>query len=577
VTNTHWIVEGQVDPRWPINTRGNIGEVFPEVLTPLSYELAVKPAEAGWREAYRGMGIASRNDFSGDAPVIIGLYGGYGYLNLSYLRMLGVRAPGSSAEAIDVSFFGEGNPPPYERRKGDVRPLNTLKILRTVLGALAQKELPSAVADSQAAVAAWDARQPDIARADDATLLSFLHSYPPVIQRVFRNHMVTTGLSAIVSGALADGAKAAGDPGLVTQLLGAADDVVSAQYSQELWKVAQLVRAEPTLMAAFDEGVEGVAARLTGLPAAEPVLAAFARFIAAHGHRGPNDWELSARTWENTPDLAWAAVDRMRLSDHDLAPSTRLGSNDADRDAAVARVLPHLKGLDKSNFRKAVVAAPWWARGREATRDLAIRAHNPTRRAFFELARRAAERGGVADLRDVAMLNPFTELPEYLRRPEAFVDVIRERAALRDRFARVTPPFFITSQAEVPSIEELEAVQAAAPVEAAATGAVLHGSPGSPGVARGRARVVLDPAEPDDLEPGEVLIAPLTDPAWTPLFLPAAAVVVNVGALMSHAVIVSRELGIPCVVAVEGATQRITTGTMVEVDGVKGTVTIVAD
>ena len=77
------------------------------------------------------------------------------------------------------------------------------------------------------------------------------------------------------------------------------------------------------------------------------------------------------------------------------------------------------------------------------------------------------------------------------------------------------------------------------------------------------------------MEPGDVLVAPLTDPAWTPLFLPAAAVVVNVGALMSHAVIVSRELGIPCVVAVDGATDRIPDGAIVEVDGTSGTVTIV--
>jgi pyruvate,water dikinase len=84
----------------------------------------------------------------------------------------------------------------------------------------------------------------------------------------------------------------------------------------------------------------------------------------------------------------------------------------------------------------------------------------------------------------------------------------------------------------------------------------------------------MDPADALDLEPGEVLVAPITDPAWTPLFLPSAAVVVDVGALMSHAVIVSRELGIPCVVSVEGATRRIPDGALVEVDGTAGTVTV---
>ena len=574
MSGTHWIVEGRIDPRWPINTRGNIGEVFPEVLTPLSYELGVKPAEAGWREAYSMMGIADRRDFdSTEPPVIIGLYGGYGYLNLSYLRMLGVRAPGSSPAAIDVAFFGEGNPPPYEPKPGDKRRVATIRILRIVLKALSQKSMPEPVADSERAVAEWDARQPDLATATDDELLRFLHDYPPVFKQVFRNHMITTGTAAIVSGVLSDGATSAGRPGLVTELLGAADEVVSAQYSQDLWKVAQVVQRTPPVADEFETGVEGLADRLAKLPAADQFRAEFAAFISRHGHRGPNDWELSSRTWENTPELAYVAIECMRHSTHDLSPASRIAGDDARRLDAAAQVIPHLKLMDKANFRKALVAAPWWARAREATRDLAIRAHNPTRRSFFELARRAAERGGVENLRDVAMLHPVTELPDYLADPKQWHDRIAERVMLRDRFAAVEPPFFITSQPEVPSIEELEQQESAIP-RTVESGAVLTGAPGCAGVARGRARVVLDPADPAGLEPGDVLVAPLTDPAWTPLFLPAAAVVVNVGALMSHAVIVSRELGIPCVVSVESATTRIPDGAMVEVDGVAGTVTV---
>jgi pyruvate,water dikinase len=74
-----------------------------------------------------------------------------------------------------------------------------------------------------------------------------------------------------------------------------------------------------------------------------------------------------------------------------------------------------------------------------------------------------------------------------------------------------------------------------------------------------------------------VLIAPLTDPAWTPLFVPVEAIVVDVGGQMSHAVIVSRELGRPCVVAATGATTRIPDGALVRVDGSAGTVTVVED
>jgi pyruvate,water dikinase len=108
----------------------------------------------------------------------------------------------------------------------------------------------------------------------------------------------------------------------------------------------------------------------------------------------------------------------------------------------------------------------------------------------------------------------------------------------------------------------------------AKSGDVLTGTPASSGVARGRARIILDPGQIADFEPGDVLIAPQTDPSWTPLFVVASAVVVGVGALSSHAMIVSRELGIPCVAGLEGVTKRIPDGAMVEVDGSTGAVTL---
>jgi phosphohistidine swiveling domain-containing protein len=575
VAGTHWIVEGKIDPRWPINTRGNIGEVFPEVLTPLSYTLGVIAAEAGWRDAYREIGILRKGDFKNDDPVIIGLYAGYGYLNVSYLRMIGVRAPGSSPEAIDATLIGEGNPPPYVRRKGDKNLLSSLKILLTVLKALGTKSQPRIVEQTYKIVADWEARCPPL-DANDEALLDYMRAFPPIFRQVFCNHLITTSIAAVVSGILVDNAKAAGDPGLVTHLMGAAGDVLSASYSQELYDIAKLLRGNPAISAAFDAGTTGLPGRLDSMPEAAEFNAAFAGFIARHGHRGPNDWELSSRTWENTPELALVAIDRIRLAEYDLSPAIRLRDMEARQQAAVAKVLPHVKLLDKGNFKKAVKALPHWTRAREATRDRAVRTGATLKRVFRELVRRAAAKGGVDDPRMVAMLVFHDELPQYLRDPRSLVPIIRERWALRERFAAVTPPFFITSQDDVPSIEEMEAGQAIK-LKAAAAGEVLKGDGCSSGIVRGRARVVLDPSDPHGLQPGDILVAPLTDPAWTPLFLPAGGVVVNVGALMSHAVIVSRELGIPCVVAVANATDRIADGSMLEVDGAAGTVTILSN
>jgi len=571
---TSWIIEGQVDPRWPVNTRGNVGEVFPEVLTPLSYRLGVIFAEKAWRDAYAELGVARKGDFSGDDPVIVGLYGGYAYLNLSYLRILGVRAPGSSPQAIDVAFFGEGDPPPYVPRKGDKSLLSTLRILKSVLGALGTKSMPSMVADSYAKAEAHRALCPDLDASDD-DLLAYLHAFPAAFQPAFQNHMLSSALSSIVSGVLIDACAAAGQPDLVTHLIGSAGDVKSAEYSLDLYAIARAVRDQPTVLAAFDAGVDGLMDRVADNPDAADFRERFAAFIDTHGHRGPNDWELSSRNWQNTPELALLAVDRMRLADHDLDPAARLADDATRREAAIAVVRPHLKGMDRKNFDKALAAMPWWAQAREATRDRAIRIGAPTKQAYRELVRRAAERGGHPDPVRVALLDPIDELPAYLVDPSSFRDVIDERGALFDRYTAVEPRFFITSQDEVPTIEELEADQAARDaVPAAVPGDVLTGASGCQGVARGRARVVMDPADAVDLEPGEVLVAPITDPAWTPLFLPSAAVVVNVGALMSHAVIVSRELGIPCVVSVDDATSRIPNGALVEVDGTAGTVTI---
>jgi pyruvate,water dikinase len=105
-------------------------------------------------------------------------------------------------------------------------------------------------------------------------------------------------------------------------------------------------------------------------------------------------------------------------------------------------------------------------------------------------------------------------------------------------------------------------------------GDVLAGLGGGSGRYTGRVCVLTDPADMARLEPGDVLVAPFTDAAWTPLFLIAGAVVVDVGAMNSHAVVVSRELGIPSVLSVTTGTTQLRDGMEVTVDGTSGTVTV---
>src|SRR4030095_15795759 len=149
----------------------------------------------------------------------------------------------------------------------------------------------------------------------------------------------------------------------------AVGDVLSSSSWQELYEIAKVVRPNPALTAAFNAGTSGLYDRLKPMPEAAAFNKQFAAFLARHGHRGPNDCELSSRTWENTPELALVAIDRMRLAEHDLAPAARLPDMEARQRAAWEKVLPYAKFMDKGNIKKAVKALPYWSRAREATRD----------------------------------------------------------------------------------------------------------------------------------------------------------------------------------------------------------------
>jgi pyruvate,water dikinase len=191
--------------------------------------------------------------------------------------------------------------------------------------------------------------------------------------------------------------------------------------------------------------------------------------------------------------------------------------------------------------------------------------------AMWELGRRGVERGDLIHPSDICLLF-MDEVQTYADQSLAEVrELIAQRRAHFEWLCSIEPPFIFN---EPPPSNTEWPKRGAHVAPTAAVGDRLLGIPGCPGLARGRAVVVSHPSDPSDLNPGDILVAPMTDPSWTPLFVPAAAVVVNVGAPLSHAIIVSRELGIPCVVSVNEATERIPNGALIEVDGDTGVVTV---
>ena len=218
----------------------------------------------------------------------------------------------------------------------------------------------------------------------------------------------------------------------------------------------------------------------------------------------------------------------------------------------------------------AIASSAAWLPGRERTKTNNIRLIHELRMPMRELGRRIVEAGGFDHVTDFAMV-VHDEWEGLLADPTSLLDTVRERRAEYEDLLTRIPPFVFVGEAEPPEKWRVKGADRPVSLE---QDEVLMGLPGCPGTAEGRARVVLDSNDPTALEPGDILVAPITDPSWTPLFVPSAAVIVDVGAALSHAIIVSRELGIPCVISATAATERIPDGALIRVDGDTGAVTV---
>ncbi len=550
-----WLADNPLSRKWPLYTRGNVGEVFPEVVLPFTWSLYGQEAENGWRDSYERLGLIADGDLpDSESMIILGVFGGYCYINASYVRLLGVRAPGGSVEVIDHQFFGESDAPPYAPRPGDRNLKASAKLGASVLKLLRTTSLP-ALEEDKRRVAAWIRQYPgastagtDPASASDDDLMAYITGFRPLFRHLFGRHIDNTFAVALVSGALSDLLVKIGQEDRLVSILGGIGDVESAAPSAVMWELAHT-----------DDRRDSAAWQ-----------GRFAAFLDEFGSRGPNEWDLGSDPWALRPELALAAIDAMAGADTSHDPRGQHERLAADRQQAVADVRSQLNIVDRLLFDKALRATTLYSQGRERSKTTVIRAIHSVRRAHRELARRAAERGGVSDPRQACLLD-VGEFAEYLANPTPWLGIIAERAELHRTLSALIPPFIIDGT--IPPIDTWESRDSVA--DQAVVGQEFKGIAGCPGIARGTAVVVLDPGDPRQLGPGDVLVAPITDPSWTPLFLAADAVVVDVGATMSHAIIVSRELGIPCVVSAVGATRSIPDGATIEVDGNTGRVTII--
>jgi pyruvate,water dikinase len=585
---TPWLIDSLASDRYPVYSRANAGEVAPHPVSPLSATMVLGgPGELGYRDAYIAAGTFRPDEFEADRANCVAFFGGYMYLNMSLTRIYGVRMPGMTPEMVDAQYFGDMpgiTPYDAEARPTDDDPEASAKLGGYLAELFATVDLPDLRAD-QAQIARLVDTRPHLEGLGDQELVDHARSFIPLFRRLFCRHILVSAGTGVGLGTASAICAAVGRPELSMALFSGLGDVDSAAPSWALWDLSRLAAGHASLRPVViahgtgREPIDEFAPALSELghggdEAAAMFLARWQQFLRRFASRGPNEWDLRADTWGTKPRLVLAALVPMINAPDTDSPQMRTDRRVAERSAALSTMRHLLEGADdmtRGTFEAAVRCGQVYAAGRERTKTHCIAVVHEMRLALDELARRHVETNAL-DHRDQLFLLTERELDDFVRVPGDFTDVLRRREVTYRELFDVEPPFVTHGMPAHWTTWPRRSVIDAEPL---AAGAVLTGIAGCPGVARGRVRVITDPGDPRGLEPGDVLVAPLTDPAWTPLFVTASAVVVDVGAQITHAVIVSRELGLPCVVSVTGATTTLRDGAVVEVDGGAGTVTVI--
>jgi rifampicin phosphotransferase len=284
-------------------------------------------------------------------------------------------------------------------------------------------------------------------------------------------------------------------------------------------------------------------------------------YVRQYGHRFADEFEVSAPRPAEDPE--WPRPD-----DGGVDPEELLARQAAVRDAAWERL--RAAHPDKvARLRREVDELAALARVRE-------RARSEFARTFAVLRAFLVRAGEVTGHGDALFFLSIEETVRVLGGDTTPLAAVPARRAAYERY-RALPPYPTVIRGRFDPESWAADPNRRADVHdasAAPLGDDVSGFPGAAGVVEGVARVIHDVADGAALQPGEILVTTVTNIGWTPLFPRAAAVVTDVGAPLSHAAIVARELGIPAVVGCGNATTRIRTGDRVRVDGGRGAVTV---
>ena len=520
----------RADPNYPEWSCANLAEAFPGPMTPLSVELVRDALFTGADQVASLLPLDERTRENVRRRQI-SIFGHRFYQNVSVLREMASSVPGQTPEDFDHQINGQPYPAGYVRPRVTSRDaLAYLKFAGTAGPRLTG--IGRAVADVES-------RARDIIMSRDALREVSDERLRARIDMLW-NECVQAWKVGLLCTFLVSGPSALLERRYGISAVGSGTSTAGLASSRLLRGVRDLAttaRLHPHAMAVLSGTIDENS--WAGLEARDPD---FARQVQAlldeSGHRGPGETELANPVYADAPWLLLRAVSGMSRANQERVSETA-----------------------RRNFGGRVLAKVTWATilRRERCRDAVMRLTHQLRIALREWGNRLVEKNELVEPADVFYLTR----DELFSSPSGRLVTVSRRRTERDRLATIAMPLRFAQPVDLDGSLDMTS-----------RAGQITGVPAAPGVAVGKVRVMSSPEE--ELEPGEVLVARVTDTGWTPFFGAAAAVVTDIGGSMSHASIVAREFGIPAVVGTENASQVLSSGQLVEVNGTTGNVTVIS-
>ena len=528
-----------------VYTRCNVGEMMPGAVSPLTYSTCAKGIDVGWQRIKDDIRLPRE---SAPPRPYLGMSHGHLFINMSEGARVSSSVSGTSGDQQSLAICGRlvpevvAPPPPplYVRLPRLLR--QAWAILRPAPRIRRMEELlaSGSVPHESTGLESWravDARMPDLFEA-------------------YQLHLVVSSgagaLTPILLGQLAGDAEPSDEHhAIVASVLSGAKNVESADIAEGAERILHGLLAAADRSASFvDRGAAEARTWLESEDAGE-VGVLYRAYMAKHGHRSLRELDIRQPEWAHDPTPLIRSLQTQLRG--------RLSSTDAERSAAVVNTSPPEGAARFDRIQKFAHIA---VRNRERCKSLLVGLTTIFKRAYRALGDQLVAEGRLADSDSIYFLF-HEEIETLAAAPPGHAlrdEALARRAALAYQETLRFPEVMVgRPQPERPSFE-------------GADEQLVIGKPVSRGRVEGIVRVVMTLEEAESLEPGEILVAPITDVGWTPYFGVISGLVTDVGSAVSHGAVVAREYGLPAVLNTRNGTSILRTGERVVIDGDRGTI-----